>query len=445
MSVLVTLTHIRGSKHGSLIAEQLVDVTMRVKVRRAPIAACASASVSVSRHNSARARAQPVRKFAVQSMVLLLLDPKVMIGQGLLTIADVLCAACWITGEYASFLEGITDVDEDDEDDEREDAQQRQRARIRAIPTADLCFKLVDALTHPRVTNLPAYVQNVYLLNALKVFVHACKHAPPDEIERTVMLVDDRMGVFMQSVHVEVQERSTSFRQMLVAFGIVAAASAEPSPAAGDAPAPVPDSATTTSLIGDLMDASVAAAPIDGGASTATSGAKIAAVKQALSAMEAMLADKMVPVNPRAQAKVPLPEGLDLTLPIDDDAVGDFFADADDEHEATSHADELAKVTFTALAFVPEADDGFGESPGGFAAAPDADDDGERYAGQAPALFPTHDRNDPHDPFYLSRSVHPNEVGARLSFDSCLRNPRDGRSLFARDARLRRSISTMCP
>ena len=159
-----------------------------------------------------------MRKFAVQSMVLLLLDPKVMIGQGLLTIADVLCAACWITGEYASFLEGITDVDEDDEDDEREDAQQRQRARIRAIPTADLCFKLVDALTHPRVTNLPAYVQNVYLLNALKVFVHACKHAPPDEIERTVMLVDDRMGVFMQSVHVEVQERSTSFRQMLEAF-----------------------------------------------------------------------------------------------------------------------------------------------------------------------------------------------------------------------------------
>ena len=122
-----------------------------------------------------------MRKFAVQSMVLLLLDPKVMIGQGLLTIADVLCAACWITGEYASFLEGITDVDEDDEDDEREDAQQRHRARIRAIPTADLCFKLVDALTHPRVTNLPAYVQNVYLLNALKVFVHACKHAPPDD------------------------------------------------------------------------------------------------------------------------------------------------------------------------------------------------------------------------------------------------------------------------
>ena len=78
-------------------------------------------------------------------------------------------------------------------------------------------------------------------------------------------------------------------------------------------------------------------------------------------------------------------------------------------------------------------------------AAPDADDDGERYAGQAPALFPTHDRNDPHDPFYLSRSVHPNEVGARLSFDSCLRNLRDGRSLFAHDARLRRSISTMCP
>ena len=34
LSVLVTLTHIRGSKHGSLIAEQLVDVTMRVKVRR---------------------------------------------------------------------------------------------------------------------------------------------------------------------------------------------------------------------------------------------------------------------------------------------------------------------------------------------------------------------------------------------------------------------------
>ena len=82
LSVLVTLAHIRGSKHGNLIAEQLVDVTMRVK---------------------------DVRKFPVQNMVLLLLDPKVMVGQGLNTVSEVLCAACWITGEYAAFLEGIHD------------------------------------------------------------------------------------------------------------------------------------------------------------------------------------------------------------------------------------------------------------------------------------------------------------------------------------------------
>ena len=216
---------------------------------------------------------QPVRKFAVQSMVLLLLDPKVMIGQGLLTIADVLCAACWITGEYASFLEGISELeDDDDDDDEREDAK-RHRARIRAIPTDDLCLQLIDSLTHPRVTNLPAHVQNVYLLNALKIFVHACKHSEPEQIERTIELVDARMGVFMQSVHVEVQERSTTFRQLLVAFGIVAPAEADAPPV--DPPAPAAE-ATANSLIGDLMEAPAAPAANLGAVNPA--GGKAAAV-----------------------------------------------------------------------------------------------------------------------------------------------------------------------
>ena len=378
-------------------------------------------------------------------MVLLLLDPKVMAGQGLATIADVLFAACWITGEYASFLEGICEGedDEEEEDDENDEAK-RHQARIRAIPTEDLCLKIIDSLIHPRVTNLPAHVQIVYLLNALKVFVHACKHVPADELERIVTLLDERTHVFMQSVHVEVQERATSFRQLLIAFAIIspdaaaavhdADADASDKAAESTASAMEPEPAKTANLIGDLLNevgsacdvgeisVSASAGPLssDGAVNVAGGSSPVASAKSALPMMEAILADKMVPVNPKAQSRVPLPEGLDLSLPIDDEAVSDFLT----EEEPAS--EELAKVSFTGIAFVRDDEDSaFPDSNGGgsgFSAYHDgvaADDDAQANGGSAgggasgggpPAMFASYDRHDPHDPFYLSRSVHPNEV-----------------------------------
>ena len=61
LQVLVKLAHLRGTKHGSLLAEQLIDVSMRVK---------------------------PVRCFAARDMVRLLLDDSLMVGQTLEKIAD---------------------------------------------------------------------------------------------------------------------------------------------------------------------------------------------------------------------------------------------------------------------------------------------------------------------------------------------------------------------
>jgi AP-3 complex subunit delta-1 len=73
VSVLVELTRMEGSRHGSLVAEQLLDVATRV---------------------------QDVRRFAVAQMALLLDNAHFFTAQRS-TMTEVLYAAAWICGEFA--------------------------------------------------------------------------------------------------------------------------------------------------------------------------------------------------------------------------------------------------------------------------------------------------------------------------------------------------------
>eukprot|EP00629_Pelagomonadales_sp_RCC1024_P017098 CAMPEP_0119271636 /NCGR_PEP_ID=MMETSP1329-20130426/8147_1 /TAXON_ID=114041 /ORGANISM="Genus nov. species nov., Strain RCC1024" /LENGTH=615 /DNA_ID=CAMNT_0007271687 /DNA_START=221 /DNA_END=2065 /DNA_ORIENTATION=- len=179
LQVLVKLAHLRGTKHGSLLAEQLIDVSMRVK---------------------------PVRCFAARDMVRLLLDDSLMVGQTLEKIADVLSAAAYIAGEYVPAM--LEEVD-DDEDEEDGPAFPEERPRLR----------VVELLTHPRVTRLPARVQAIYLQNTLKVLAHVAAAGEDGELEEVLALVGRRLEAFLQSVHVEVQERATGLRALLTGVG----------------------------------------------------------------------------------------------------------------------------------------------------------------------------------------------------------------------------------
>ena len=80
ISVLVQLTRVEGTKHGGLIAAQLLDIPVRVKV---------------------------IRPAAVVQMAALLDNPSLhATSHQNSTVSEVLYAAAWVVGE---FCESITD------------------------------------------------------------------------------------------------------------------------------------------------------------------------------------------------------------------------------------------------------------------------------------------------------------------------------------------------
>jgi len=76
ISVLVELTRMEGTKHGPLVATQLLDVAIRV---------------------------QAIRKYAVQQCALLLENSYLLTGQPRATMSEVLYAAAWICGEFSRY------------------------------------------------------------------------------------------------------------------------------------------------------------------------------------------------------------------------------------------------------------------------------------------------------------------------------------------------------
>lgn len=67
-----------GTKHGPLVATQLLDVAIRV---------------------------QAIRKYAVQQCALLLENSYLLTGQPRATMSEVLYAAAWICGEFSRYWE----------------------------------------------------------------------------------------------------------------------------------------------------------------------------------------------------------------------------------------------------------------------------------------------------------------------------------------------------
>ncbi len=274
LNVLVQLARLRGAqKHGALLASQLVDITMRVR---------------------------PVRAFAARDALRLLLDDKLEVGQGLAAVGDVLAAAAWIAGEFASHL--LEEEDEsDDESDEEEDA-------LPPFPADQPRVTLVDVLTRPGTTRLPARVQAVYLQNTLKV-ITVLSSEDSDELGPSLTLLEERLDVFLRSPQVEVQERATALKSLLTTLG---------------------------------------------------AWSNAVQCRSHAAALRATVAERMVPVNPKAQARVPKPSGLDLARAFDESTLTAFLDAADPATKPCSfgEADETFDTGF-------DDDDQFAET-GGF-------------------------------------------------------------------------------
>ncbi|KAJ8680456.1 hypothetical protein QAD02_016243 [Eretmocerus hayati] len=155
ISVLVELTRMEGTKHGKLIAMQLLDVTIRV---------------------------QAIRKYATQQCALLLESAGALTGQPRITMSEVFYAAAWICGEFSSELDD---------------------------PLATL-----HSMLKPQVSSLPGHIQAVYIHNILKLIAAILKKVDTDDsdvaIKEQVADLKEKLSAFICSSDLEVQERSSS-------------------------------------------------------------------------------------------------------------------------------------------------------------------------------------------------------------------------------------------
>ncbi|XP_072172956.1 AP-3 complex subunit delta-1-like [Diadema setosum] len=206
VSILVELTRIEGTKHGNLIAAQMLDVAIRVKA---------------------------IRPFAARQMAMLLENTHLLVGNATQRngICEVLYAAAWIVGEFPGYL---------------------------SQPNVTL-----ESMLKHRVTNLPGHIQGIYVQNILKLYSSILTKLEEDEdkedIQRVTQLLIDKLPSFAESADLEVQERACCTLQLL-------------------------------KYVNKLLekDETVAAELAD------------------------LFAGELNPVAPKAQKKVPVPEGLDL-------------------------------------------------------------------------------------------------------------------------------------
>nr|XP_033810501.1 AP-3 complex subunit delta-1 isoform X2 [Geotrypetes seraphini] len=161
ISILVELTRLEGTRHGHLIAAQMLDVAIRVKA---------------------------IRMFAVSQMAVLLDNSHLLTSNTQRNgICEVLYAAAWICGEFSEHL---------------------------PEPSQTL-----EAMLRPKVTTLPGHIQAVYVQNLVKLYASVLHRKEQDgekeAAEEITQLMIDRIPQFVQSADLEVQERASCILQLI--------------------------------------------------------------------------------------------------------------------------------------------------------------------------------------------------------------------------------------
>ncbi|XP_063311946.1 AP-3 complex subunit delta-1 isoform X2 [Pelobates fuscus] len=235
ISILVELTRLEGTRHGHLIAAQMLDVAIRVKA---------------------------IRMFAVSQMATLLDNAHLLASNTQRNgICEVLYAAAWICGEFAEEL-----------------------------PEP---HQTLEAMLRPKVTTLPGHIQAVYVQNVVKLYSCILQRKEQDgdqeAAQQITQLMIDRLPQFVQSADLEVQERASCILQLI-------------------------------KYIQKLQAKDVPVAE----------------------EVMALFAGELNPVAPKAQKKVPVPEGLDL-----DTWINEPPSDSESEDEKPKAIFHEEKTTHT--------------------------------------------------------------------------------------------------
>ncbi|XP_066889281.1 AP-3 complex subunit delta-1 isoform X1 [Kogia breviceps] len=221
ISILVELTRLEGTRHGHLIAAQMLDVAIRVKA---------------------------IRRFAVSQMSALLDSAHLVASSTQRSgICEVLYAAAWICGEFSEHL------------------QEPQQT--------------LEAMLRPKVTTLPGHIQAVYVQNVVKLYAAILQQkeqaADAQAAQEVTQLLVERLPQFVQSADLEAQERASCILQLVKHVQKLQAR--------------------------DVLVAEE---------------------------VSALFAGELNPVAPKAQKKVPVPEGLDL-----DAWINEPLSDSESEDE----------------------------------------------------------------------------------------------------------------
>jgi AP-3 complex subunit delta-1 len=171
VSVLVELTRMEGTRHGKLLASQMLDVAIRV---------------------------ESIRPFIVAQMSILLDNIHVFssnIDKNSTNICEVLYAATWICGEFAEHLNEP--------------------------------FKTMESMLKSKVTNLPGHIQSSFVQNVFKLYslllTRIYQSYPEcvltndgfDECKNLTQYVMDKIHIFELNADIEVQERACTMVQIL--------------------------------------------------------------------------------------------------------------------------------------------------------------------------------------------------------------------------------------
>uniref|UniRef100_A0A8B9Q6J6 AP-3 complex subunit delta-1 n=1 Tax=Apteryx owenii TaxID=8824 RepID=A0A8B9Q6J6_APTOW len=230
ISILVELTRLEGTRHGHLIAAQMLDVAIRVKA---------------------------IRKFAVSQMAMLLDNAHLIASNTQRNgICEVLYAAAWICGEFSEHLEEANQT--------------------------------LEAMLRPKVTTLPGHIQAVYVQNMVKLYASILQQkeqsGEKEAAQEITQLMIERLPQFVQSADLEVQERASCILQ----------------------------------LIKYIQKLQIKEVPV-------------------AEEVIALFAGELNPVAPKAQKKVPVPEGLDLDAWINEPPSD---SESEDEKPKTIFHDE---------------------------------------------------------------------------------------------------------
>uniref|UniRef100_A0A1B0FQ33 AP-3 complex subunit delta n=1 Tax=Glossina morsitans morsitans TaxID=37546 RepID=A0A1B0FQ33_GLOMM len=250
LTVLVELIQLEaGSKHGRIIAEQLLDVAIRVPI---------------------------VRQFAVNEMANLL-DTFIVSSQSN-SMYEVLYAAAWIVGEFSNELENVE-------------------------PTLNVLLK-------PR--QVPGHIQGVFVQNVMKLFTRlATTYMENGDANGLIRLCDqvlDKLQSFNSSNDIEVQERAHSACILLEMLRAQF------------------DTSSSNYTCVEIIDS--------GGAAEAKQLNHISTMAiEIVQEMALLFAGELIPVAPKAQRKVPLPDGLDLDEWINPPPEDESSSSSQDEKE----------------------------------------------------------------------------------------------------------------